>query len=72
MELLVLSDYGSEEILKKEEISESDILETMNAIDWNLFHLVGLSKNDSDWIEVGGNTGVDGLSVMYEKNNEQL
>jgi len=71
MELLVLSDYGSRENLKKENPSESDILETMNSIDWNLFHQVCLSKNDYDWIEVGGNLKEDGLSAMYEKNNEQ-
>jgi hypothetical protein len=72
MELLVLSDYGSKENLKKGNPTESDILETMNSIDWNLFHQVCLSKNDSDWIEVGGNTMEDGLSAMYEKNNEQF
>ncbi|MDB9836795.1 hypothetical protein OAC51_07825 [Flavobacteriaceae bacterium] len=72
MELLVLSDYGSRENLKKKNPSESDILETMNSIDWNLFHQVCLSKNDYDWIEVGGNLKKDGLSAMYEKNNEQF
>ncbi|MCQ0111221.1 hypothetical protein [Zhouia amylolytica] len=72
MELLVLSDYGSIENLKKENPSESDIIETMNSIDWNLFHQVCLSKNDYDWIEVGGNLKEDGLSAMYEKNNEQF
>ena len=72
MELLVLSDYGSRENLKKKNPSESDILETMNSIDWNLFHQVCLSKNDYDWIEVGGNLKEDGLSAMYEKNNEQF
>lgn len=72
MKLLVLSDYGSREYLKKKNPSESDILETMNSIDWNLFHQVVLSKNNYDWIEVGGNLKEDGLSVMYEKNNEQF
>ena len=72
MELLVLSDYGSRENLKKKNPSESDILETMSSIDWNLFHQVCLSKNDYDWIEVGGNLKEDGLSAMYEKNNEQF
>ena len=72
MELLVLSDYGSKENLKKENPSESDIIDAMNSIDWNLFHQVCLSKNDYDWIEVGGNLNEDGLSSMYEKNNEQF
>ena len=72
MELLVLSDYGSRENLKKKNPSESDIRETMNSIDWNSFHQVCLSKNDNDWIEVGGSLKEDGLSVMYEKNNEQF
>ncbi|MFD0932114.1 hypothetical protein ACFQ0R_05805 [Psychroflexus salinarum] len=72
MELLVLSDYGSRENLKKKNPSESDILEAMNSIDWNLFHQVCLSKNGYDWIEVGGNLKEDGLSAMYEKNNEQF
>lgn len=72
MELLVLSDFGSKENLKKENPSESDILETMNSIDWNLFHQVCLSKNDNDWIEVGGSLKEDGLSAIYEKNNEQF
>ena len=72
MELLVLSDYGSKENLKQQNPSESDILSTMNSIDWNLFHQVCLSKNNFDWIEVGGNLIEDGLSVIYEKNNEQF
>ncbi|GAA4807118.1 hypothetical protein [Litoribaculum gwangyangense] len=72
MELLVLSDYGSKENLKKKNPSESDIIETMNSINWNLFHQVCLSKNDCDWIEVGGSLQEDGLSVIYEKNNEQF
>jgi len=72
MELLVLSDYGSKENLKKENPSESDILNIMNSIDWNLFHQVCLSKNDYDWIEVSGNLNEDGLAAIYEKNNEQF
>jgi hypothetical protein len=72
MELLVLSDYGSKENLKKENPSESEILDIMNSIDWNLFHQVCLSKNDYDWIEVSGNLNEDGLAVIYEKNNEQF
>lgn len=72
MELLVLSDYGSKEELKLENPSESDIIETMSSIDWNSFHQVCLSKNDSDWLEVGGNLKEDGLSVIYEINNEQF
>lgn len=72
MKLLVLSDYGSVEFLKIENPTESDIIQTMNSIDWNLFHQVILSKNDYDWVEVGGNVTEDGLSAMYEKNNEQF
>ena len=72
MELLVLSDYGSIELIKKENPSELEILKTMDSIDWNLFHQVLLSRNDYDWIEVGGNLIEDGLSVAFEKNNEQF
>lgn len=72
MELLVLSDYGAKENLKKKNPSKTDIIETMNSIDWNLFHQVCLSKNDYDWIEVGGSLQEDGLSAMYEINNEQF
>lgn len=72
MELLVLSNYGSRENLKMKNPSESDILETINSIDWNLFHQIRLSKNEYDWIEIGGNLKEDGLSAMYEKNNEQF
>ncbi len=72
MELLVLSDYGLNEELKLKNPSKSDIISTMKSINWNLFHQVLLSKNGSDWIEVGGNLAEDGLSVMYEKNNEQF
>ena len=72
MELLVLSDYGSKENLKKENPSESDILNIMNSIDWNQFHQVCLIKNDYHWIEVGGNLKEDGLSAIYGKNNDQF
>lgn len=72
MELLVLSDYGSKENLKKENPSESDIFNIMNTIDWNQFHQVCLFKNDYDWIEVGGNLKEDGLSAIYGKNNDQF
>ena len=72
MELLVLSDYGSNEELKLKNPSKSDVVSTMKSINWNLFHQVLLSRNDHDWIEVGGNLAEDGLSSMYEKNKEQF
>ena len=71
MKLTVISNYGSE----VKEISPSATVEqiekTMDSINWNLFHQVVLSINDSSWIEVGGNLKDDGLSVTYEENGRQ-
>jgi len=68
--LLVLSDYGSVEKINLPNILENDIVTIMKDIDWRQFHQVVLSRNDNDWIEVGGNLGKDGLSCMYEENGE--
>lgn len=72
IELLVLSDYGSKEEIKKTNVSLQEIQSTMDNINWNHFHQVILSRNNYDWIEVGGNLNNDGLSCIYEKDNEQF
>lgn len=68
----IFSNYGSKEIMNQKNISIQLIKESMNRLDWNNYHQVILSKNENDWIEVGGNLTIDGLSCMYEENNEQF
>jgi hypothetical protein len=72
IDILILSDYGSKEIMNQKSISIQIINESMSRIDWTKFHQVVLSKNENDWIEVGGNLTTDGLSCIYEENNEQF
>ena len=70
IELLILSDYGAKEKIISNNTSAIEIENTMASVNWNLFHQVVLSKSEKDWIEVGGNLNEDGLSCMYEENDE--
>ncbi len=72
IELLVLSDFGSKEEVKKTNVSLQEIQNVMDNINWEHFHQVVLSRSDYDWIEVGGNLKEDGLACIFEKNNEQF
>ncbi len=72
IELLVLSDFGSKEEVKKTNVSLQEIQSVMDNINWEHFHQVVLSRNDYDWIEVGGNLKEDGLACIFEKDNEQF
>jgi hypothetical protein len=70
--LLVLSGYQSEKEASYDNISVDRIHEIMNEIDWNIFHQVLIFRNDSEWIQAGGNLKEDGLSCMYEEFGEQF
>lgn len=72
MNIVVLSDYGKVEKVHLKNISAQDITRTIDSIDWNKFHQVTLSKNEYDWIEVGGSLKENGLSCIYEGKNEQF
>lgn len=72
MELLVISNYGSDEKLISDSTNIGQIKETMNGINWNEFHQVILSINNNNWIEVGGNLSEDGLSSVFEENGKQF
>ena len=72
MELMLLSNYGAEEKIISESTTIKQIKNTMNELDWNNFHQVILSTDNSNWIEVGGNLKEDGLSSMYEENGKQF
>lgn len=72
MELMLLSNYGAEEKIISDSITIKQIENTMNKLDWNNFHQVILSTDNSNWIEVGGNLNEDGLSSMYEENGKQF
>ena len=72
MELTVLSNYGAEERIISDNTTIEQIRETMKELDWNDFHQVVLSIDNSNWIEVGGNLNEDGLSSMYEENGKQF
>lgn len=72
MELTVLSNYGAEEKIISDNTTIEQIRETMKELDWNDFHQVVLSIDNSNWIEVGGNLNEDGLSSMYEENGKQF
>ena len=70
IELLVLSDYGAKEKIISRNTSAIEIKNTMASINWDLFHQVILSRSEKNWIEVGGNLNEDGLSCVYEENDE--
>lgn len=70
MELVVISNYGSDEKIISESTSISEIKETMNRIYWNEFHQVILSIDNGNWIEVGGSLYEDGLSSAYQENGQ--
>ena len=72
MELMLLSNYGAEEKIISDSTTIEQIKNTMNELDWNNFHQVILSTDNSNWIEVGGNLNEDGLSSMYEENGKQF
>ena len=71
-ELMLLSNYGAEEKIISDSTTIKQIKNTMNELDWNNFHQVILSTDNSNWIEVGGNLNEDGLSSMYEENGKQF
>ncbi len=71
MKLTVLSDYGAEENTISEDATAEEIVQAVESLNWADFHQVVLEKSNGDWIDVGGNLGDDGLSVMYEEGGEQ-
>jgi len=72
MELMLLSNYGAEEKKISDSTTIEQIKSTMNELDWNNFHQVILSSDNTNWIEVGGNLNEDGLSSMYEEDGKQF
>ncbi len=72
MELMILSNYGAEEKIISDSTTVEQIKNTMKGLNWNNFHQVILSADNSNWIEVGGNLNEDGLSSMYEENGQQF
>jgi hypothetical protein len=71
MNLIVLSDFGSEEELISDSVTIDQITNTMNSIDWLNFHQVIINKPNGDWIDVGGSLEEDGLSIAYQENNKE-
>jgi hypothetical protein len=73
MKLEVISHYGAETMVVSGEATADIVKDTMRSLDWNGFHQVVLTKRNGDWMEVGGSLDPsDGLSVMYQENNEQV
>jgi hypothetical protein len=71
MSLTVLADYGGRETVIADSATAEEIRSTMAAIDWQQFHQVILVQVNKDWLEVGGSTGDNGFSVVYEETGKQ-
>jgi len=71
MKLWTLSNYGEKEKTISENVTNDDIDRIMNSLNWNEFHQVILEKKNGDFIEVSGNLGEDGLSVLYQEGENQ-
>jgi len=71
MKLWTLSSYGEKEKTISENATNDDIDRIMNSLNWNEFHQVILEKKNGDFIEVSGNLGEDGLSVLYQEGENQ-
>jgi hypothetical protein len=73
MKLEVISDYGSKTNVVSKEATAQIINDTMRSLNWNRFHQVVLTQGNGDLTEVGGSLNPsDGLSVMYQENNQQF
>lgn len=72
MELRLISNFGAEEKIISDSTNVDQIKQIMDTLDWTKFHQVVLSKNDSNWLEVGGNLNEPGFSVLYEENGNQF
>ena len=72
MKLMVLSNYGAEETVISDSTSADQIKKTIEGLDWSDFHQVVLIRDNSNWIEVGGDLSDSGLSAIYEENGEQF
>ena len=71
MNLIVYSEFGSNEKVNLIDISIQDITKTMNNIDWKLFHQVIIYRNNYNWIEVGGYLWEGKFSCIYFENNSE-
>lgn len=72
MRLEVFSDYGRETAVVTDQATPGVIRDTMQSLDWQVFHQVLLSKPNGDWLEVGGSLNPDeGLSVTWEEAGVQ-
>lgn len=73
MKLEIISNYGGKTTLITNQATTDIVRDTMRKLDWSGFHQVVLTKSNGDWLEVGGSLDPsDGLSVMYQENNEQV
>ena len=72
MKLWALSNYGETEQLISNRANEALIKSSINSLNWKEFHQVILEKSSGDFIEVGGSLGEDGLSAIYQKDEEQF
>ncbi|MCH8555711.1 MAG: hypothetical protein LAT76_11170 [Schleiferiaceae bacterium] len=52
--------------------SEQQLLKTLRAIDWQVFHIVTLSRSETDWVQIGGSIDTDGLAAVYQVSDEMI
>jgi len=71
-ELKYFSDNHPKDKIISENTSVEDITKTIKAIDWNTFSHLILSKNENEWIYVGGDLENAGLACTYEERGEEF
>ncbi len=68
MKLFYTQGWTGNERLIKENPNESEISKLLNSLSWDDFNSVRLQQDSDNWIDVSGNMGKDGLSIVSEEN----
>jgi hypothetical protein len=70
IELNILRGLHKQKEQTHEIKSEQQLLNLLMALDWQVFHVVTLSKSETDWAQIGGSREEDGLVAVYQEGEE--
>ncbi|MGM0579664.1 MAG: hypothetical protein ACQETL_03230 [Bacteroidota bacterium] len=68
MKLFLTQGWSGTERFIKEKPEESEISKLLKSLNWKDFNSVRLQQDSENWIDVSGNLGNDGLSIVLEEN----
>jgi hypothetical protein len=67
MKLFLTQGWTGTKILIKDNPNEQEVSMLLKSLDWQDFNSIQLQQDSDNWIDVSGNLGEDGLSIVSEE-----